>query len=96
MFHAGHVDFLKRARALGDFLLVGVHNDVVVNRHRGKNFPILNMNERTLSVLSCKHVGDVRMSRPTPDARTPPLPALRTARHPTLPAAARRARACVP
>jgi len=64
MFHAGHVDFLKRARELGDFLLVGVHNDVVVNRHRGQNYPILNLNERTLSVLSCRHVGDVVIDPP--------------------------------
>ena len=47
-FHAGHVQFLKQARALGDFLLVGVHNDVLVNRHRGRNFPIMNLNERVL------------------------------------------------
>ena len=64
MFHAGHVDFLRRARELGDFLIVGVHNDVVTNRHRGKNFPIMNLNERTLSVLSCKHVGDVVIDPP--------------------------------
>ena len=60
----GHADFLQRARALGDFLLVGVHNDVVVNRHRGSNFPIMNLNERTLSVLSCRHVGDVVIDPP--------------------------------
>lgn len=64
MFHAGHVDFLQRARALGDFLLVGVHNDVQVNRRRGSNFPIMNLNERTLSVLSCRHVGDVVIDPP--------------------------------
>jgi ethanolamine-phosphate cytidylyltransferase len=64
MFHAGHVDFLRRARALGDYLLVGVHNDVQVNRRRGKNFPIMNLNERTLSVLSCRHVSDVVIDPP--------------------------------
>lgn len=64
MFHAGHVDFLRRAAQLGDFLLVGVHNDVIVNRHRGQNYPILNLNERTLSVLSCRHVGDVVIDPP--------------------------------
>lgn len=64
MFHAGHVDFLRRARALGDYLLVGVHNDVQVNRRRGRNFPIMNLNERTLSVLSCRHVSDVVIDPP--------------------------------
>ena len=64
MFHGGHADFLKKAAALGDFLLVGVHNDVQVNRHRGRNFPIMNLNERTLSVLACRHVGDVVIDPP--------------------------------
>jgi cytidyltransferase-like protein len=64
MFHAGHVDFLRRARNLGDYLLVGVHNDVMVNRHRGSNFPIMNLNERTLSVLSCRYVSDVVIDPP--------------------------------
>jgi cytidyltransferase-like protein len=64
MFHAGHVDFLRRARALGDYLLVGVHNDVMVNRHRGSNFPIMNLNERTLSVLSCRYASDVVIDPP--------------------------------
>lgn len=29
LFHIGHIEFLKRAKALGDFLIVGVHNDQV-------------------------------------------------------------------
>ena len=48
MFHAGHVAFLADVRARGDYLLAGVHNDAVVNRHRGRNFPLLNLNERVL------------------------------------------------
>ena len=31
--------------------MAGVHNDAVVNRHRGANFPVMNLNERVLSVL---------------------------------------------
>ena len=27
LFHRGHVEFLKRARALGDYLIVGVMSD---------------------------------------------------------------------
>jgi len=64
MFHAGHADFLEEARKLGDFLLVGIHNDVVVNQHRGSNFPILNLNERVLSALACRHTGDVVIDPP--------------------------------
>lgn len=29
LFHTGHIEFLKRAKALGDYLLVGVHDDQV-------------------------------------------------------------------
>ena len=47
MFHAGHVEILKRARSLGDYLLVGIDNDAKVNRSRGMNYPIMNIQERT-------------------------------------------------
>lgn len=50
VFHSGHADFLHEAAALGDFLLVGVHSDALVHRQRGKSFPILNLQERVLSV----------------------------------------------
>lgn len=29
LFHVGHIEFLKRAKELGDFLIVGVHDDQV-------------------------------------------------------------------
>jgi len=64
MFHAGHGLILERAKKLGDYLIVGVHNDIVVNKTRGKNFPIMNLNERVLSVLGCKHVADVLIDAP--------------------------------
>ena len=35
LFHSGHVRFLERARALGDFLIVGVHEDAAVRARRG-------------------------------------------------------------
>jgi len=64
MFHAGHIDILKSAQELGDFLIVGVHSDQVVNDHRGSNYPILNLHERVLSVLSCKYVDEVVFGAP--------------------------------
>lgn len=38
----------------GDYVIVGVHNDNVVNQQRGSNLPIMNLHERVLSVLGCK------------------------------------------
>lgn len=54
LFHVGHVDFLEQAAKEGDYLIVGLHTDLVVNRYRGANYPIMNLHERVLSVLACK------------------------------------------
>jgi ethanolamine-phosphate cytidylyltransferase len=35
-------------------LIVGIHDDQTVNFHKGSNFPIMNLHERVLCVLSCK------------------------------------------
>jgi ethanolamine-phosphate cytidylyltransferase len=37
LFHMGHIEFLKAAKKMGDYLIVGVHNDDLVNQHRGHN-----------------------------------------------------------
>jgi ethanolamine-phosphate cytidylyltransferase len=42
----------------------------VVNRHKGGNYPIMNLHERTLSVLACRYVSEVVIGAPyqvTPD-----------------------------
>uniref|UniRef100_A0A0B7A789 ethanolamine-phosphate cytidylyltransferase n=1 Tax=Arion vulgaris TaxID=1028688 RepID=A0A0B7A789_9EUPU len=70
LFHVGHVDFLEKAAAKGDFLIVGLHTDPVVNRYKGSNYPIMNLHERTLSVLACRYVSEVVIGAPysvTPD-----------------------------
>jgi len=63
-FHVGHLDFLERARREGDFLIVGLHTDPVVNRYKGVNMPIMNLHERVLSVLACKYVNEVVIGAP--------------------------------
>mmetsp|Transcript_9815 Transcript_9815/g.19995 ORF Transcript_9815/g.19995 Transcript_9815/m.19995 type:complete len:428 (-) Transcript_9815:353-1636(-) len=64
MFHCGHVLTLKAAQKIGDFVLVGIHDDATINAKKGKNFPIMNLHERTLSVLSCKYVDEVIIGAP--------------------------------
>ena len=64
MFHAGHIETLQKAKECGDYLIVGVHNDQEVNQRYGMNLPILNLNERVLSVLGCKWVDDVLIDAP--------------------------------
>ena len=40
MFHPGHARYLQKARALGDFLIVGVDSDRLVRERKGPNRPI--------------------------------------------------------
>uniref|UniRef100_A0ACD5WW01 Uncharacterized protein n=1 Tax=Avena sativa TaxID=4498 RepID=A0ACD5WW01_AVESA len=63
LFHAGHVEILRSARQLGDFLLVGVHDDQGIRERRGCR-PIMHLHERTLSVLACRYVDEVIIGAP--------------------------------
>ncbi|TRY85504.1 hypothetical protein DNTS_016008, partial [Danionella cerebrum] len=56
LFHIGHVDFLDAVFQLSEkpYVIVGLHFDQEVNRYKGKNYPIMNIHERTLSVLACR------------------------------------------
>lgn len=64
LFHIGHVETLKRAKALGNFLIVGVHDDATVNRYKGSNFPIMSLHDRAMCVLSTKYVDEVIIGAP--------------------------------
>ncbi|KAL1326365.1 ethanolamine-phosphate cytidylyltransferase [Arachis hypogaea] len=64
LFHAGHVEILKKARQLGDFLLVGIHSDETVSSQRGNHYPIMHLHERSLSVLACGYVDEVIIGAP--------------------------------
>ncbi|KAI3711833.1 hypothetical protein L1987_70381 [Smallanthus sonchifolius] len=64
LFHAGHVEILKRARQLGDFLLVGIYTDQTVSQQRGAHFPLMHLHERSLSVLACRYVDEVIIGAP--------------------------------
>ncbi|RXN02200.1 Ethanolamine-phosphate cytidylyltransferase [Acipenser ruthenus] len=68
----GHVDFLENVYKQSDkpYVIVGLHFDQEVNRYKGKNYPIMNVHERTLSVLACRYVSEVVIGAPyaaTPD-----------------------------
>ena len=62
LFHCGHVELLRQARALGDYLLVGVHADDTVLAHKHK--PILTMEERVACVSGCRYVDEVLPNAP--------------------------------
>jgi len=64
MFHVGHAEFLKEARALGTFLLVGIYEDVTVRQAKGPIMPVMSLNERVLNVCACKWVDEVIIGAP--------------------------------
>ena len=64
LFHAGFLDFLEGAKQKGDYLIIGLHTDQVVNRYKGMNYPIMNLHERVLSVLACRYVDQVIIGAP--------------------------------
>ncbi|VDN57725.1 unnamed protein product [Dracunculus medinensis] len=64
LFHIGHLSFLEEARKLGDYLIVGIHSDQVVNSYTGGNNPIMTLHERVLSVLAYKPVDEVIIGAP--------------------------------
>lgn len=64
VLHVGHVEFLKRAKEQGDYVIVGLHTDEIVKKYKGNKYPIMNLQERVLNVLSCKYVDDVIFGAP--------------------------------
>lgn len=64
LFHVGHIEALRTARSFGDYLIVGIHNDLIVNSLKGSALPVLNLHERVLSVLACRFVDEVVIGAP--------------------------------
>jgi cytidyltransferase-like protein len=62
LFHHGHVELLRRARDLGDHLIVGVHDDETVASY--KRSPIMTMEERVRVVAACRYVDEVLPNAP--------------------------------
>ncbi|MCZ6703015.1 MAG: D-glycero-beta-D-manno-heptose 1-phosphate adenylyltransferase [Ignavibacteria bacterium] len=56
LIHAGHIDYLSRAKALGDVMIVGLNSDDSVQRNKGKKRPILKESERAFILTNIEHV----------------------------------------
>ena len=56
LIHAGHVDYLIKAKSLGDVLIVGMNSDASVKRIKGNSRPILAEKERALIISNLKPV----------------------------------------
>ena len=68
ILHAGHVDYLQRARALGDRLIVAVNDDASVRRLKGETRPVNPLSAR-MAVLAALAAVDwvVPFSEDTPE-----------------------------
>ena len=68
ILHAGHVDLLERAAALGDRLIVGINSDDSVSRIKGPSRPVNDQESRKRILLGLKAVDEVVIfDEPTPE-----------------------------
>lgn len=56
ILHAGHVDYLGKAKEFGDVLIVGVNSDASVKRIKGELRPVVPQHERAFIISSLKPV----------------------------------------
>jgi rfaE bifunctional protein nucleotidyltransferase chain/domain len=55
ILHRGHIDYLEKAKSLGDVLIVGLNDDASVTRLKGPQRPIVGQDDRAgiLAALKC-------------------------------------------
>ncbi len=59
IIHLGHIDYLSKAKDLGDILLIGLNTDDSVKRLKGNNRPIKDQQERAILLASLLFVDGV-------------------------------------
>lgn len=59
ILHRGHLEYLKKAKALGDYLIVGINTDESVKRLKGVDRPINCLSDRIQFLESLKFVDRV-------------------------------------
>ncbi|MDD5360698.1 MAG: D-glycero-beta-D-manno-heptose 1-phosphate adenylyltransferase [Ignavibacteria bacterium] len=59
IIHRGHLEYLNEAKALGDFLVVGVNSDSSVKKLKGKDRPVVGQDDRAFVLLNLKPVDAV-------------------------------------
>ncbi|MCF8267096.1 MAG: D-glycero-beta-D-manno-heptose 1-phosphate adenylyltransferase, partial [Ignavibacteriales bacterium] len=54
--HAGHVDYLNKARSEGDILIVAINTDASVRRIKGEKRPLVEENQRAFVLSNLRSV----------------------------------------
>ena len=62
MVHFGHANACRQSKLLGDYLIVGVHSDEEITKHKGP--PVMNEQERYKMVRGIKWVDEVVENAP--------------------------------
>lgn len=62
MVHFGHANSLRQAKALGDKVIVGIHTDAEIAKHKGP--PVFTEEERVKMVRGIKWVDEVVLGAP--------------------------------
>lgn len=63
LFHIGHAQYLERAKALGDVLIVGVDSDEKVRVRKGPTRPVVPQEERVLILAHVRHVDVITLKQ---------------------------------
>lgn len=59
LLHIGHIELLKYAKSLGDYLVVGINSDKSVKKLKGSLRPINNQLTRKMILESIKYIDEV-------------------------------------
>ena len=62
LVHFGHANMLRQAKLLGDKLVVGIHSDDAIKKHKG--LPVFTEQERCKMIKSIKWVDEVHVGSP--------------------------------
>lgn len=62
LFHVGHINMFKQARAFGNYLIIGIHSDKTAERYKGT--PTIPEQQRYEIVRNCKLVDEVLEDAP--------------------------------
>jgi len=56
LLHPGHIDYLEKAAAFGDILLIGLNDDASIRRLKGDSRPINPLNDRMIMLQGLRAV----------------------------------------
>jgi len=72
LFTLGHIELLRliKESCENTYIVVGIHDDYMINKIKGYNYPIMNIFERSLVTLQCKYVSGLIISAPYTPSKT--------------------------